>query len=413
VSKRKGPPKVKTIASGTPSAEAASTILQAALAAINKKYGQDTVGDWNASVGLADERQLLTGSLALNIAIGPIRRHPNGLWQAGYKPGFVEMFGAESSGKSTLLLIAIARAQDAGITCALIDAEHSFDPVYAANLGVIVKDLLYIKAPNGTAALEILDTLVKSGRVGLIGVDSVASLVPEGDMESEIGHSRVGSLPGLLSDSLKRIIVNVAHAGTTVIFINQIREKIGVVYGNPEVTPGGRALKFYSHLRLHVSRAEWVTEGDVRIGHRIRVKCVKNKWGLPHRQAEFNFLWPNGLRKGCIDNALELLEAGILFGLITANGSWYSIAGQSIGQGKDTAVATIRANPSLLYWIYNEVMTMVQAATGRNPDGTPIPGFEFGANVTVVDPFGVPPEGVLQEAAEEYEPAAVPTQEAA
>jgi len=303
--------------------------LAAALGQIEKQFGKGAVmrmGDHDRQAIPA----ISTGSLGLDIALG-IGGLPKGR--------IVEIYGPESSGKTTLTLSVIAEAQKQGATCAFVDAEHALDPDYAAKLGVNVDDLLVSQPDTGEQALEITDMLVRSNAVDVIIVDSVAALVPKAEIEGEMGDSHVGLQARLMSQALRKITGNIKNANCLVIFINQIRMKIGVMFGNPETTAGGNALKFYASVRLDIRRIGAVKEGDEVVGSETRVKVVKNKVAPPFRQAEFQILYGKGIyRNG------EIIDLGVQLGLLEKSGAWYSYQGSKIGQGKANAAKYLDDN---------------------------------------------------------------------
>ena len=303
--------------------------LAAALGQIEKQFGKGAVmrmGDHDRQAIPA----ISTGSLGLDIALG-IGGLPKGR--------IVEIYGPESSGKTTLTLSVIAEAQKQGATCAFVDAEHALDPDYAAKLGVNVDDLLVSQPDTGEQALEITDMLVRSNAVDVIIVDSVAALVPKAEIEGEMGDSHVGLQARLMSQALRKITGNIKNANCLVIFINQIRMKIGVMFGNPETTTGGNALKFYASVRLDIRRIGAVKEGDEVVGSETRVKVVKNKVAPPFRQAEFQILYGKGIyRNG------EIIDLGVQLGLLEKSGAWYSYQGSKIGQGKANAAKFLDDN---------------------------------------------------------------------
>jgi recombination protein RecA len=283
--------------------------------------------------GRAPVEVIPTGSIALDIALG-IGGLPRGR--------IVEIYGPESSGKTTLALHAIANVQRAGGIAAIIDAEHALDPIYAAGLGVDL-DSLYVSQPDtGEQALEIADTLVRSGAVDLIVIDSVAALVPRAEIEGEMGDSHVGLQARLMSQALRKMAGALSQTGTTAIFINQLREKIGVMFGSPETTTGGKALKFYSSVRLDIRRIETLKGGTEAVGNRTRVKVVKNKMAPPFKQAEFDILYGEGIsREG------SLIDMGVDAGIVKKSGAWYTYEGDQLGQGKENSRAFLRDNPDL------------------------------------------------------------------
>jgi recombination protein RecA len=306
--------------------------LAAALGQIEKQFGKGAV------MRMGDhERQAIpsisTGSLGLDIALG-IGGLPRGR--------IVEIYGPESSGKTTLTLSVIAEAQRMGATCAFVDAEHALDPDYAGKLGVNVDDLLVSQPDTGEQALEITDMLVRSNAIDVIIVDSVAALVPKAEIEGEMGDMHVGLQARLMSQALRKITGNIKNANCLVIFINQIRMKIGVMFGSPETTTGGNALKFYASVRLDIRRTGAVKEGDEVVGSETRVKVVKNKVAPPFRQAEFQILYGKGIyRNG------EIIDLGVQLGLLEKSGAWYSYQGNKIGQGKANSAKYLEDNPEV------------------------------------------------------------------
>jgi len=306
--------------------------LDAALAQIERQFGKGTV------MRMGDRTQeaipaISTGSLGLDIALG-IGGLPKGR--------VVEIYGPESSGKTTLTLSVIAECQKQGGTAAFIDAEHALDPGYAEKLGVKVEDLIVSQPDTGEQALEVVDMLVRSGAVDVVVVDSVAALTPRAEIEGEMGDSHVGLHARLMSQALRKITGNINRSNTLVIFINQIRMKIGVMFGSPETTTGGNALKFYASVRLDIRRTGAVKEGDEVIGSETRVKVVKNKVAPPFRQAEFDILYGRGIyRMG------EVIDLGVKLGLIEKSGAWYACKGERIGQGKANAARFLAENPAI------------------------------------------------------------------
>jgi recombination protein RecA len=306
--------------------------LEAALAQIDKQYGKGSV------MRLGDEVRapievIPTGSIALDLALG-IGGLPRGR--------VVEIYGPESSGKTTVALHAIANAQAGGGICAFIDAEHALDPDYAEKLGVDTDALLVSQPDNGEQALEIADMLVRSGALALIVIDSVAALTPRAEIEGEMGDSHVGLQARLMSQALRKMTGALNGANTTAIFINQLREKIGVMFGSPETTTGGRALKFYSSIRLDVRRIETLKDGQEMVGNRTRVKVVKNKVAPPFKQAEFDILYGQGIsREG------SLIDLGVEVGIVRKAGAWFTYDTDQLGQGRENARNYLRANPDL------------------------------------------------------------------
>ena len=282
-----------------------------------------------------------TGSLALDMALG-VGGLPKGR--------IVEIYGPESSGKSTLALHVVAEAQRNGGVCAYIDAEHALDPVYARAIGVDV-DELYISQPDtGEQALEIADTLIRSGALDVLVIDSVAALTPRAEIEGEMGDSHVGLQARLMSQALRKLTANLNKSNTVALFINQLREKIGVMYGSPEVTPGGRALKFYSSVRLDIRRVEAIKDGTEVIGNRTRVKVVKNKVAAPFKQAEFDIMYGQGIsREGSV------LEVAVELGYVKRAGAWFTYEGEQLGQGRENVKTYLRENPQLMLEIDTRV----------------------------------------------------------
>ena len=307
--------------------------LSAALGQIEKQYGKGAVMRMGDETGRRDVPVISTGSLALDVALG-IGGLPRGR--------VVEIYGPESSGKTTMSLHALAEAQKAGGTCAFVDAEHALDPSYAGKLGVNVDDLLVSQPDTGEQALEITDMLVRSGAVDVVVVDSVAALTPKAEIEGDMGDSHVGLQARLMSQALRKLTGNIKRTNCMVIFINQIRMKIGVMFGSPETTTGGNALKFYSSVRLDIRRIGALKRGDEVIGNETRVKVVKNKMAPPFRQAVFEILYGEGIsREG------ELIELGVEHGLIKKSGAWYSYGDDRIGQGKDNVRQFMKEHPEM------------------------------------------------------------------
>ncbi|QVL45120.1 MAG: recombinase RecA [Methylophilaceae bacterium] len=310
-----------------------SKALAAALSQIEKQFGKGSIMRMGDGEIDADIQSVSTGSLGLDIALG-IGGLPRGR--------VVEIYGPESSGKTTLTLSVIAQMQKAGGTAAFIDAEHALDPQYAAKLGVNVPDLLISQPDTGEQALEIADMLVRSGSVDIVVVDSVAALTPRAEIEGDMGDSHMGLQARLMSQALRKLTGNIKRTNTLVIFINQIRMKIGVMFGNPETTTGGNALKFYSSVRLDIRRTGAIKRGDEVVGSETRVKVIKNKVAPPFKQAEFDILYGEGIsREG------EIIELGVNLKFVEKAGSWYSYNGEKIGQGKDNARQFLKENPDI------------------------------------------------------------------
>ncbi|CAO3400234.1 recombinase RecA [Azospirillum sp. 11R-A] len=307
--------------------------LDAALSQIERAFGKGSIMKLGAKESLVETEVISTGSLGLDIALG-IGGLPKGR--------IIEIYGPESSGKTTLALHAIAQAQKAGGTCAFIDAEHALDPSYARKLGVKVDDLLISQPDAGEQALEIADTLVRSGAIDVLVVDSVAALVPRAELEGEMGDSHVGLHARLMSQALRKLTGSISKSNCLVIFINQIRLKIGVMFGNPETTTGGNALKFYASVRLDIRRIGAIKDRDAVVGNQTRVKVVKNKMAPPFRVVEFDIMYGEGVSK-----VGELLDLGIQAGVVDKSGAWFSYDGTRIGQGRENAKTYLRNNPEM------------------------------------------------------------------
>jgi recombination protein RecA len=315
--------------------------LAAALSQIEKQFGKGSVMRLGDAGATYEVESIPTGSLGLDIALG-VGGIPRGR--------VIEIFGPESSGKTTLTLAIIASAQSNGGTAAFVDAEHALDPVYAEKLGVKVNDLLVSQPDTGEQALEITDMLVRSGAVDVVVVDSVAALTPKAEIEGEMGDSHMGLQARLMSQALRKLTGNIKRSNTIVIFINQIRMKIGVMFGNPETTTGGNALKFYSSVRMDIRRIGAIKNGEEVVGSMTRVKVVKNKVAPPFRETEFEIMYGTGIsREG------ELIELGVLHNMIEKSGSWYSYKGERIGQGKDNVRTFLLQHPAIAKDIETEV----------------------------------------------------------
>ena len=327
--------------------------LAAALAQIDKQFGKGTVMLMGDSSVSRDIDVVSTGSLGLDIALG-IGGLPRGR--------VVEIYGPESSGKTTLTLQVIAEAQKLGGVCAFVDAEHALDPGYAAKLGVKVDDLLVSQPDTGEQALEITDMLVRSNAIDVVVIDSVAALVPKAEIEGEMGDSHVGLQARLMSQALRKLTSNIKRSNTLVIFINQIRMKIGVMFGSPETTTGGNALKFYASVRLDIRRIGAVKKGEEIVGNETRVKVVKNKMAPPFKQVEFEILYGEG-----ISRAGEVIELGVANGFIDKSGAWYSYNGEKIGQGKENVRLWLKEHPEKATEIENNIRAklMVTGAGSR------------------------------------------------
>ena len=307
--------------------------LAAALSQIEKQFGKGSVMRLGDAGATYEVDSIPTGSLGLDIALG-VGGIPRGR--------VIEIFGPESSGKTTLTLAIIASAQANGGTAAFVDAEHALDPVYAEKLGVKVNDLLVSQPDTGEQALEITDMLVRSGAVDVVVVDSVAALTPKAEIEGEMGDQHMGLQARLMSQALRKLTGNIKRSNTIVIFINQIRMKIGVMFGNPETTTGGNALKFYSSVRMDIRRIGAIKNGEEVVGSMTRVKVVKNKVAPPFRETEFEIMYGTGISKEG-----ELIEWGVLHNMVEKSGSWYSYKGERIGQGKDNARVFLQQHPEI------------------------------------------------------------------
>lgn len=326
--------------------------LDAALGQIERQFGKGSIMRLGDSTAL-DIAAVSTGSIGLDIALG-IGGLPYGR--------IVEIYGPESSGKTTLTLQVIAEAQKDGKTCAFIDAEHALDPVYAKKLGVNVEDLLVSQPDTGEQALEICDMLVRSAAVDVIIVDSVAALTPKAEIEGDMGDSHMGLQARLMSQALRKLTGNIKRSNTLVIFINQIRMKIGVMFGNPETTTGGNALKFYASVRLDIRRIGSVKDGDEITGNETRVKVVKNKVAPPFKQAEFIIQYGSGINKHG-----EIVDLGVAEGLVDKAGAWYAHKGNKIGQGKANAIRYLQENPSVSDEIEAELRKRLLLKPGDKP----------------------------------------------
>src|SRR5438552_637190 len=314
--------------------------LGLAVSQIEKQYGKGSIMKMGETTHM-DIEAIPTGALALDLALG-IGGLPRGR--------IVEIFGPESSGKSTLAMHVVAEAQRNGGICAYVDAEHAVDPVYARAIGVNVDELLISQPDTGEQALEITDTLIRSGALDVVAIDSVAALTPRAEIEGEMGDAHVGLQARLMSQALRKLTANLSRTNTIAVFINQLREKIGVMFGSPETTPGGRALKFYSSVRLDIRRIESIKDGVEVVGSRTRVKVVKNKVSPPFRQAEFDIMYGKGIsREG------SLLDIGVDLGLVKKSGAWYTYEGEQLGQGRENAKVFLAENLELMIEISERV----------------------------------------------------------
>ncbi|MEI8051521.1 MAG: recombinase RecA [Actinomycetes bacterium] len=340
--------------------------LDMALGQIEKQFGKGSIMRMGDKVSLGIEA-IPTGALALDLALG-IGGLPRGR--------IVEIYGPESSGKTTLATHVVAEAQRNGGTCAYIDAEHAMDPIYAAAIGVNVDDLLISQPDTGEQALEITDMLIRSGALDVIVIDSVAALTPRAEIEGDMGDTHVGLQARLMSQALRKLTANLSKSNTICIFINQLREKIGVIYGSPEVTPGGRALKFYASVRIDIRRIESIKDGTEIVGNRTRAKVVKNKVGSPFKQAEFDIMYGKGIsREG------SLLDVAVDLGFIKKAGAWFTYEGEQLGQGRENVKNFLRENPQMMAEVDQRVRehlapspedAVVAAEAVLDPDDLPI-----------------------------------------
>ncbi|MDD4755688.1 MAG: recombinase RecA [Bacteroidales bacterium] len=322
--------------------------LQLTMDKIEKSYGKGSImrlGDKPVD----DVAAISSGSISLDVALGV----------GGYPKGrVVEIYGPESSGKTTLAIHAIAEAQKAGGIAAIIDAEHAFDPYYAKKLGVNIEELLISQPDNGEQALEIVDNLVRSGAIDIIVIDSVAALTPKAELEGEMGDSRMGLQARLMSQALRKLTANISKTKTCCVFINQLREKIGIMFGNPETTTGGNALKFYASVRLDIRRIGQIKDGEEVMGNNVRVKVVKNKVAPPFRKAEFDILYGEGISKSG-----EIIDLAVQFNIVRKSGSWFSYGDTKLGQGRETVRSLIIDNPELAGELEVKIL---QAISGKS-----------------------------------------------
>ena len=333
--------------------------LQLTIDKLDKTYGKGTVMRMSDQK-VDDMEALSTGSLSLDIALG-IGGYPTGR--------IIEIYGPESSGKTTLTLHAIAEAQKAGGIAAFIDAEHAFDRFYAQKLGVDINSLIISQPDNGEQALEIAENLIRSGAIDIVVIDSVAALTPKSEIEGEMGDSKMGLHARLMSQALRKLTGTISKTHCTVFFINQLREKIGVMFGNPETTTGGKALKFYSSVRLDVRRIETLKDGTDAVGNRTRVKVVKNKMAPPFKQAEFDIIFGEGIsREG------SLIDMGVEHDIVKKSGSWFTYEGDQLGQGKENARTFLRDNPDLANEIERRIKEVFAlSTTAEKPEADVVP----------------------------------------
>ena len=324
--------------------------LQATIDKIEKDYGKGTIMKLGDQPEWSEAQVIPSGSIALDHALG-IGGYPRGR--------IVEIYGPESSGKTTLAIHAIAEAQKLGGIAAMIDAEHAFDRTYAKNLGVNLETLLISQPDNGEQALEIADNLIRSGAVDIVVIDSVAALTPKAEIEGEMGDNKVGLQARLMSQALRKLTANIAKTNTCCIFINQLREKIGVMFGNPETTTGGNALKFYASVRLDIRKSSAIKDGDEVVGNLVKVKVVKNKVAPPFRKAEFEITFGEG-----ISRAGEIVDLGVAYKIIEKSGSWFSYGGSKLAQGRDAVKQLMKDNPELA----DEISAKIADAIKGNPE---------------------------------------------
>ena len=330
--------------------------LDAALGQIEKQYGKGAVMKLGDSAANMNVETIPTGSLSLDIALG----------LCGVPKGrIIEVYGPESSGKTTVALHMVAEVQKRGGIAGFIDAEHALDPAYAKNIGVDIENLYISQPDNGEQALEITETMVRSGAVDIIIVDSVAALVPKAEIDGDMGDSHVGLQARLMSQALRKLTAAISKSNCIVIFINQLREKVGVMFGNPETTTGGRALKFYSSIRLDVRRIEALKQGGEMVGNRTRIKVVKNKVAPPFREAEFDIMFGKGISKEG-----DVLDLAASVGIVQKSGAWFAYGGDKIGQGRENAKAYLREHPEIMDEIEHKVRVAYGLIKEEAPEGT-------------------------------------------
>lgn len=330
--------------------------LDAALGQIEKQYGKGAVMKLGDSAANMNVETIPTGSLSLDIALG-LGGMPKGR--------IIEVYGPESSGKTTVALHMVAEVQKRGGIAGFIDAEHALDPAYAKNIGVDIENLYISQPDNGEQALEITETMVRSGAVDIIIVDSVAALVPKAEIDGDMGDSHVGLQARLMSQALRKLTAAISKSNCIVIFINQLREKVGVMFGNPETTTGGRALKFYSSIRLDVRRIEALKQGGEMVGNRTRIKVVKNKVAPPFREAEFDIMFGKGISKEG-----DVLDLAASVGIVQKSGAWFAYGGDKIGQGRENAKAYLREHPEIMDEIEHKVRVAYGLIKEEAPEGT-------------------------------------------
>ena len=330
--------------------------LDAALGQIEKQYGKGAVMKLGDSAANMNVETIPTGSLSLDIALG-LGGVPTGR--------IIEVYGPESSGKTTVALHMVAEVQKRGGIAGFIDAEHALDPAYAKNIGVDIENLYISQPDNGEQALEITETMVRSGAVDIIIVDSVAALVPKAEIDGDMGDSHVGLQARLMSQALRKLTAAISKSNCIVIFINQLREKVGVMFGNPETTTGGRALKFYSSIRLDVRRIEALKQGGEMVGNRTRIKVVKNKVAPPFREAEFDIMFGKGISKEG-----DVLDLAASVGIVQKSGAWFAYGGDKIGQGRENAKAYLREHPEIMDEIEHKVRVAYGLIKEEAPEGT-------------------------------------------
>lgn len=328
--------------------------LEAALLQIQKQFGKGAIMKLGDDNGIPDIKAISTGSITLDVATG-IGGVPRGR--------IIEIYGPESSGKTTLTLHIIAEAQKMDGKAAFIDAEHALDPEYARNLGVDINELLLSQPDTGEQALEICEMLVRSGALDVIVIDSVAALVPKAEIQGEMGDSHVGLQARLMSQALRKLTGAINKSNTAVIFINQLREKVGVMFGNPETTTGGRALKFYSSMRLEVRRVESIKQGDEVLGNRTKVKIVKNKVAPPFKVAEFDIMYGRGISKSG-----DILDCAVEHGFLSKAGSWYSFDGERIGQGRENVKTYLEEHPEIMDRLEGMILDSIRPVDYTVPD---------------------------------------------